>query len=384
MALLEVRDLKVHFDTEDGTVHALDGISYTVDAGQVLGIVGESGSGKSVSSLTIMGLTRSRNARISGEVLFDGRDLIKASDADLRKLRGDDIAMIFQDPLSSLHPFYRIGTQLVEAVRAHRDVSKAKAMDRAVEMLGLVGIPEPRRRVDAYPHEFSGGMRQRVMIAMALINDPKLLIADEPTTALDVTVQAQILELIDRLRTELDTAIVMITHDLGVVAEVTDDIAVMYAGRIVEYADKEAIFAAPEHPYTWGLLKSIPRLDLPRDEPLVPIQGRPPSLILKPPGCSFHPRCPYVREAHKRIDPQLVATAEGGRHSVACLLPPQTRQSLWAELQHGATPDAAIQRVDVPEEAVDVEAAEAGTVVEDAVVADTEAGTVEEDTEAAR
>ena len=186
-------------------------------------------------------------------------------------------------------------------------------MDRAVEMLGLVGIPEPRRRVDSYPHEFSGGMRQRVMIAMALLNDPKLLIADEPTTALDVTVQAQILELIERLRSELDTAIVMITHDLGVVAEVTDDIAVMYAGRIVEYADKETIFAAPEHPYTWGLLRSIPRLDLPRDEPLVPIPGRPPSLILTPPGCSFHPRCPYVREAHKRIDPQLVATAERRR-----------------------------------------------------------------------
>jgi peptide/nickel transport system ATP-binding protein len=379
MALLEVKDLKVHFDTEDGTVHALDGISYTVDSGQVLGIVGESGSGKSVSSLTIMGLTRSRNARISGEVLFDGKDLLTASDAEMRKLRGDDIAMIFQDPLSSLHPFYRIGDQLVEAVRAHRDVSKAKAMDRAVEMLGLVGIPEPRRRVDAYPHEFSGGMRQRVMIAMALINDPKLLIADEPTTALDVTVQAQILELIERLRRELDTAIVMITHDLGVVAEVTDDIAVMYAGRIVEYADKETIFAAPEHPYTWGLLKSIPRLDLPRDEPLVPIQGRPPSLILKPPGCSFHPRCPYVREAHKRIDPQLVSTAEGGRHAVACLLPPQTRRSLWAELQQGGTPEVAMQRVDVPEEAVDVEAAEAGTVVEHA-----EPATVEEDTEAAR
>ena len=365
MALLEIKDLKVHFDTEDGTVHALDGISYAVDAGQVLGIVGESGSGKSVSSLTIMGLTRSRNARISGEVLFDGKDLLKASDAEMRKLRGDDIAMIFQDPLSSLHPFYRIGDQLVEAVRAHRDMPKAKAMDRAVEMLGLVGIPEPRRRVDAYPHEFSGGMRQRVMIAMALINDPKLLIADEPTTALDVTVQAQILELIERLRRELDTAIVMITHDLGVVAEVTDDIAVMYAGRIVEYADKETIFALPEHPYTWGLLKSIPRLDLPRDEPLVPIQGRPPSLILKPPGCSFPPRCPYVREAHKRIDPRLAPTESlsgNGRHQVACLLPPQTRRALWSELVAGATPDDAKERVDVPEEAVDNEVArEAGT-----------------------
>jgi peptide/nickel transport system ATP-binding protein len=360
MALLEVKDLRVHFDTDDGLVQALDGISYTVDPGQVLGIVGESGSGKSVSSLTIMGLTRSRNARISGEVIFDGRNLLKASDAEMRTLRGDDIAMIFQDPLSSLHPFYRIGDQLVEAVRAHRDVPKAKALDRAIEMLSLVGIPEPRRRVDAYPHEFSGGMRQRVMIAMALINEPKLLIADEPTTALDVTVQAQILELIDRLRRELDTAIVMITHDLGVVAEVTDDIAVMYAGRIIEYADTDTIFAAPEHPYTWGLLRSIPRLDLPRDEPLVPIPGRPPSLILKPPGCAFHPRCPYVREAHKRIDPQLVPTESvggGGRHQVACLLPPQTRRALWSELAHGATPDDAKQRVEVPEEALDPEAA---------------------------
>jgi peptide/nickel transport system ATP-binding protein len=358
--LLEVKDLRVHFDTEDGLVQALDGISYSLEPGQVLGIVGESGSGKSVSSLTVMGLTRSRNARISGEVLFDGRDLLGASEDDMRRLRGNDIAMIFQDPLSSLHPFYKIGDQLVEAVRAHRDVPKAQARDRAIEMLGLVGIPEPRRRVDAYPHEFSGGMRQRVMIAMALINDPKLLIADEPTTALDVTVQAQILDLIERLQRELDTAIVMITHDLGVVAEVADDIAVMYAGRIVEYADKDTIFAAPEHPYTWGLLKSIPRLDLPRDEPLVPIAGRPPSLILKPPGCSFHPRCPYVREAHKRIDPHLAPTdaAPGGRmHHVACLLPPQTRRALWAELQHGATPDDAKGRVTVPDDDVDPEVA---------------------------
>ena len=359
--LLEVKDLRVHFDTDDGLVKALDGISYTVDAGQVLGIVGESGSGKSVSSLTVMGLTRAKNARISGEVLFGGRDLLKASNAEMRQLRGDDIAMIFQDPLSSLHPFYRIGDQLVEAVRAHRNMPKAQALDRAVEMLGLVGIPEPRRRVDAYPHEFSGGMRQRVMIAMALINDPKLLIADEPTTALDVTVQAQILDLIQRLQRELDTAIVMITHDLGVVAEVADDIGVMYAGRIVEYADKETIFAMPEHPYTWGLLKSIPRLDSPRGEELVPIPGRPPSLINKPAGCSFHPRCPYVREAHKRIDPGLAPADTAGnaarRHVVACLLPAQTRRALWNELQQGATPDEAKERVEVPEEALDREAA---------------------------
>src|SRR5689334_7355912 len=303
--LLEVEDLRVHFDTEDGLVKAVDGVSYTVDRGQALGIVGESGSGKSVSSLTVMGLTRfAGNARISGSIVFDGKDLLNASDEDMRRLRGNDIAMIFQDPLSSLHPFYRIGDQLVEAVRAHRDVPKAKALDRAVEMLGLVGIPEPRRRVDAYPHEFSGGMRQRVMIAMALCNDPRILIADEPTTALDVTVQAQILELIEKLQAELGTAVVLITHDLGVVAEVTDDIAVMYSGRIVEKGTRDQIFAAPEHPYTWGLLRSIPRLDTPRDQPLVPVPGRPPSLINRPSGCHFHPRCPYVREAHKKVDPQ--------------------------------------------------------------------------------
>jgi peptide/nickel transport system ATP-binding protein len=307
-----------------------------------------------------MGLTRfAGNAQISGSIVFDGRDLLAASDEDLRRLRGNDMAMIFQDPLSSLHPFYKIGDQLVEAVQAHRKLSKAQAMDRAVEMLGLVGIPEPRRRIDSYPHEFSGGMRQRVMIAMALINDPKLLIADEPTTALDVTVQAQILELIQRLQRELDTAIVMITHDLGVVAEVADDIGVMYAGRIVEHADKEAIFATPEHPYTWGLLKSIPRLDSPRGDDLVPIPGRPPSLILKPPGCAFHPRCPYVREAHKRIDPQLAPAASGNgaaKHEVACLLPGATRRALWGALQEGAAPAEALSRVDVPDEAVDREA----------------------------
>ena len=290
----------------------------------------------------------------------------------MRQLRGNEIAMIFQDPLSSLHPFYKIGDQLVEAVQAHRDVSKAQALDRAVEMLGLVGIPEPRRRVDSYPHEFSGGMRQRVMIAMALINDPKLLIADEPTTALDVTVQAQILDLIQRLQRELDTAIVMITHDLGVVAEMADDIAVMYAGRIVEYADKDTIFAEPEHPYTWGLLKSIPRLDSPRGEELVPIPGRPPSLINMPPGCSFHPRCPYVREAHKRIDPQLAPAAEagdGGKHEVACLLPaPDAAGAVGGAARRRRRPTRRCTRVDVPDEVVDREAvgevlAPAGTEV---------------------
>jgi peptide/nickel transport system ATP-binding protein len=338
MSLLEITDLKVHFETDDGLVRAVDGISYSVDRGQTLGIVGESGSGKSVSSMTVMGLTRARNATLSGSIRFDGKELLTASDDELRKIRGNDIAMIFQDPLSSLHPFYKVGAQIVEAIQTHRDVSKAQARDRAVEMLGLVGIPEPRRRAEAYPHEFSGGMRQRAMIAMALANDPKLLIADEPTTALDVTVQAQILELIERLQSEFDTAVVVITHDLGVVAEVADEIAVMYAGRIVERADSDTIFAAPEHPYTWGLLSSIPRLDSPRDEELVPIPGRPPSLINLPPGCSFHPRCPYVRPAHTRVDPTLEPVPDNSNHLVACLLDHETRRRLWKELREGTAP----------------------------------------------
>src|SRR3954452_13387852 len=346
--LLEVENLQVHFDTEDGLVKAVDGISYTVDRGQTLGIVGESGSGKSVSSLTVMGLSRARNARITGSVRFDGEDLLGTSDEDMREIRGNEIAMIFQDPLSSLHPFYKVGAQIAEGVRAHKEVSKAQAWDRAVEMLSLVGIPEPRKRADSYPHEFSGGMRQRAMIAMALANDPKLLIADEPTTALDVTVQAQILELIERLQSEFDTAVVVITHDLGVVAEMTDDIAVRYAGRICEHASTDAIFAAPEHPYTWGLLSSIPRLDTPRGEELVPIGGRPPSLIHLPSGCSFHPRCPYVREAHTRIDPVLDPVDGDETHQVACLLDSGTRRRLWQELQSGVKPAAA--RKDVIEE----------------------------------
>jgi peptide/nickel transport system ATP-binding protein len=349
--LLSVRDLTVHFETEDGVVKAVEGVSYDVHRGKALGIVGESGSGKSVSSLTVMGLTRQKNARISGEVLFEGRDLLKASDAELRAVRGNEIAMIFQDPLSSLHPYYKVGWQLVEAIRVHNpDTSKQAARQRAIELLDMVDIPEPQERVDSYPHEFSGGMRQRAMIAMALANDPKLLIADEPTTALDVTVQAQILELIERLQSEFDTAVVVITHDLGVVAEMADEIAVMYAGRIVEKAKADTIFAAPEHPYTWGLLSSIPRLDSPRGEELVPISGRPPSLINLPSGCPFHPRCPYVREAHKRVDPTLDEVPGDPNHQVACLLAPEVRRQLWSELSAGVAPTEARKDVMTEEE----------------------------------
>jgi peptide/nickel transport system ATP-binding protein len=289
-----------------------------------------------------MGLTRARNAEFSGHVRFDGVDVLSMSDGQLRGLRGNDVAMIFQDPLSSLHPFFTVGRQLVEAYRTHHDgVSKREARERAAEMLALVGLPDPRGRLDRFPHEFSGGMRQRAMIAMALINEPRLLIADEPTTALDVTVQAQILEVIKRLQDEFGMAVIMITHDLGVVAELADDVAVMYAGRIVERGSTNTIFDAPEHPYTWGLLGSIPRLTTSREEDLVPIAGRPPSLITLPSGCSFHPRCPYVRPAHTETDPQLEATADGSGHQVACLLAEGTRRRLWGQLRDGVQPEQA-------------------------------------------
>jgi peptide/nickel transport system ATP-binding protein len=338
VSLLEVEDLRVRFPTEDGVVHAVDGISYSVDTGKTLGIVGESGSGKSVSSLTTLGLTRTQGAHVEGKMLFEGNDLVKMTDDQLRRIRGNDIAMIFQDPLSSLHPFFKVGKQLMEAVLIHQKVSKKAARDRAVELLRLVQIPDPARRVDQYPHEFSGGMRQRAMIAMALANEPKLLIADEPTTALDVTVQAQILALLDDLQRRLGMAIIIITHDLGVVAEIADEIAVMYAGRIVERASAQQIFKQPQHPYAWGLLKSIPRLDDPRDEDLVPISGRPPSLINRPSGCHFHPRCPYVREEHKRIDPRLEPVDGDPDHEVACLLSSDVRTRIWRGLQAGDSP----------------------------------------------
>jgi peptide/nickel transport system ATP-binding protein len=338
VTLLEVENLRVTFPTADGVVHAVDGISYSIDIGQTLGIVGESGSGKSVSALTMLGLTRKYGGQVEGRMIFEGDDLIAMSDKQLRRIRGNDISMIFQDPLSSLHPFFKVGKQLVEAMRIHRDISRDAAGKRAVELLRLVGIPDPARRVHQFPHEFSGGMRQRAMIAMALANDPKLLIADEPTTALDVTVQAQILALLEDLQRRLGMAIIIITHDLGVVAEIADEIAVMYAGRIVERASAEQIFGRPQHPYTWGLLKSIPRLDNPRNEELVPISGRPPSLINRPSGCHFHPRCPYVREAHKRVDPQLEQVRGEPGHEVACLLEAEVRSRIWRGLAEGRTP----------------------------------------------
>lgn len=335
--LLTVEDLRVQFPTDDGVLHAVDGISCEVRRGATLGMVGESGSGKSVSVLTIMGLTRRMGARISGRISFEGRDLLERSEEEMRGIRGNEIAMIFQDPLSSLHPLYKVGTQLVEAARAHASLSKAQARGRAIELLGLVGMPDPARRVDEYPHEYSGGMRQRAMIAMALANDPKLLIADEPTTALDVTVQAQILALLERLQSELSMAIVIVSHDLGVVAEVADEVAVMYAGRIVESASARLLFSAPEHPYTWGLLRSIPTLHGARARELEAIPGSPPSLIDRPSGCHFHPRCPHAEPEHARIDPQLEDVPGEPSHRVACLLESHTRRRLWTQQSAGPT-----------------------------------------------
>ena len=351
--LLSVEDLIVGFPTPDGLVHAVDGISYNVERAGSVGIVGESGSGKTVSALTLIGLTQTQGAKVSGRIMFDGRDLLKVSKDELRHIRGNEIAMIFQDPLSSLHPQFRVGAQIVEAMRIHRSITRSAAHTRATELLELVGIPDPRRRVDQYPHEFSGGMRQRAMIAMALANEPKLLIADEPTTALDVTVQAQILALLERLRRELGMATIMITHDLGVVAQIADRINVMYAGRIVETADARPLFATPQHPYTWGLLRSIPTLDGPRGIELVPIPGRPPSLIRRPSGCHFHPRCAYALPDHATIDPELVDVGPDG-HRAACLLDAAQRAAAWAALSGGGTPEQAREAAGIAEVAVPV------------------------------
>ena len=317
--LLEVKDLKVSFRTEDGLVRAVDGISFTVDEGEVVGIVGESGSGKSVTMMSVMRLINDPNAIYEGEILYKGRNLMGVSQDAMRQVRGEEIAMIFQDPMTSLNPVYTVGWQIEEQLNEHNDLNKGQARQRAIALLTQVGIPKPEQRIDDYPHQFSGGMRQRVMIALALSCNPDLLIADEPTTALDVTIQAQILELIKNLKQEFGSAVVLITHDLGVVADVADRILVMYAGRIVEEGNKEQIFYDPQHPYTWGLLGSIARLDRPRARRLTAIAGQPPSLINRPQGCSFRPRCPQAFDRCRAEDPQLT-TKVGDGHLDACHL----------------------------------------------------------------
>ena len=329
-AILKVDDLRVSFATEDGVVQAVSGVSFELRAGEVLAIVGESGSGKSVTAQTITGLTRAPNARITGSVTYRGRELNGLDDDQLRDVRGEQIAMIFQDPMTSLNPVYRVGDQIAEMIRAHRDVSKREAADRAVELLRSVGIPNPERRVRHYPHEFSGGMRQRVMIAMALALEPDVLIADEPTTALDVTVQAQILRLIDQLNRDRDLAVILITHDLGVVAEVADRVVVMYAGQIVENATLDETFYDPQHPYTLGLLGSLMRLDQSRTARLAQIPGQPPSLLAPPAGCRFAPRCAYAFD--KCHEPPALEARAGGNHLDRCWLDPQEKKSLRAQV----------------------------------------------------
>ena len=326
--LLDVKNLRVSFPTEDGVVKAVDGVTFSIMPGETLGVVGESGSGKSVSFLTVMGLTNRKSAIVEGEVWFQGQDLLTLPKDELQGLRGSKIGMVFQDPMTSLHPFYKVGDQISETILAHQKVGRKEAAERAVDMLRRVGIPKPAERSRQFPHEFSGGMRQRAMIAMALSLNPDLLIADEPTTALDVTVQAQILDLIDRLQEEFNAAVVIITHDLGVVAEHCDNIQVMYAGKIVEEGTADDIYYRAQHPYAWGLLRSIPRLDV-ELERLVPITGLPPSLIFVPPGCSFHPRCPYAFDRCKDEIPLLLPT--DGHHATACHLPMAERERIFKE-----------------------------------------------------
>jgi peptide/nickel transport system ATP-binding protein len=337
--LLEVNDLKTYFSTDDGIVKAVDGVTFSVDKGQTLGIVGESGSGKSVTCLTIMGLNSKRNTTTMGQALFNGEDLLTAAPARLRQIRGNDIAMVFQDPMTSLNPVHSIGTQLIEARRLHRDETKKQARVRALELLKQVGIPRAEQRIDDYPHQFSGGMRQRVMIAMALINDPDLLVADEPTTALDVTTQAQILALIERLQADYNSAVIMITHDLGVVAEIADDVVVMYAAEVAEHGPVDRIFTKPHHPYTWGLMGSLPRLDT-DVERLVQIQGQPPSLLHPPSGCRFHPRCPYVMDICRQVDPVLAPVTGDPTHLQACHLDEETKDREAARLLSGMMAEA--------------------------------------------
>ena len=329
---LKVRDLEVEFTTEDGKLKAVDKVSYDVHKGKTLAIVGESGSGKSVSSLAVMGLLNRKTTAITGEVWLDGEELIAATDERVRQLRGEKMAMIFQDPLSSLHPFYKIGKQLVEAVQVHQPLDKTAARARAKELLDRVGIPDPEKRLEAYPHEISGGMRQRVMIAMALVNDPQLIIADEPTTALDVTVQAQIIDLLRDLQDDFGTAIVLITHDLGVVADMADDVLVMYGGRCVEQAPHRALFYRPQMPYTWGLLASVPRTDV-DTERLEPIPGNPPSLLKLPKGCVFRPRCTFHDQVPGHLcdttRPELIESEPG--HFARCHLTVEQRLGIMVD-----------------------------------------------------
>ncbi|MDQ5820744.1 MAG: ABC transporter ATP-binding protein, partial [Actinomycetota bacterium] len=321
-------------------VRAVDGIDFELDRGRVLGIVGESGSGKSVTAMTMLGLTRDVNTSFEGEVLYKGRDILQLSEEELRQYRGAELAMIFQDPMTSLNPVYKIGEQIVEMIRAHEPLNKSQAKRRTVDLLRQVGIPNPERRVDEYPHQFSGGMRQRAMIAMALACNPDVLIADEPTTALDVTIQAQIIELIDKLKDEFNSAVILITHDLGVVAEIADEIVVMYAGRVVERAATRPLFYDPQHPYTWGLLGSIPRLDRPKPERLHSISGAPPSLINLPRGCKFRPRCPHAFEKCFE-EPGLENRVEEPGHLDRCWLTVEQKRALRTETIEGERPAAA-------------------------------------------
>jgi oligopeptide/dipeptide ABC transporter ATP-binding protein len=338
--LLQVNDLKVRFATEDGIVQAVSGISFELERGKVLGIVGESGSGKSVTAMTLMGLTRGVNARFEGEVLYKGTDLLKVSDEAMQDYRGNELGMIFQDPMTSLNPVYRIGEQITEAIKAHEHVDKRTARARAIELLRQVGIPNPDTRVDDFPHQFSGGMRQRAMIAMALSCNPSILIADEPTTALDVTIQAQIVDLVSRLKDDFNSAVIFITHDLGVIAEIADEIIVMYAGRVVERGTKRDVFYDPQMPYTWGLLGSIPRLDRPRPERLHTIEGSPPSLINLPEGCKFRPRCPHAFEKCKQ-EPGLENRVGTPGHLDRCWLDVEFKRGHRDETISGGSAEAA-------------------------------------------
>ena len=333
--LLDVQGLQVQFATEDGVVRAVDDVSFALERGKVLGIVGESGSGKSVTSMTILGLTRGVNAKFEGHVRYKGQDLLTMSESELRRFRGNEIAMIFQDPMTAMNPVYRVGDQIVEAILTHEDVGKSNARKRAVQLLRQVGIPHPDERVDDYPHQFSGGMRQRAMIAMALANNPEILIADEPTTALDVTIQAQIIELIGRLKDDFNSSVILITHDLGVVADIADDIAVMYAGRIVEYGTKRQVFYDPQHPYTWGLLGSIPRLDQEKPERLSSIAGAPPSLINLPQGCKFRPRCPHAFAKCTEHPPLENRVEDDPPHLDRCWLAVEEKRDLRDRTIHG-------------------------------------------------